>query len=117
MSRFWGAPVDAGGPDYLNAVAEIATTLSPHDLLAALQALEHAAGRERPYRNAPRTLDLDLLLYGDVVLDMKPTSKTDIDPFEEIIEHVKEAKGVELDTELSVDDLKELVAKFKIRGG
>lgn len=52
-------------------------------------------------------------MYGDVVLGMKPVNKNDIDPFEEIIEHVKEAKGVELDTELSVDDLKELVAKFK----
>ena len=63
-SLYRSAPVDAHGPDYLNAVAEIATTLGPHALLAALQALEHAAGRERPYRNAPRTLDLDLLLYG-----------------------------------------------------
>ena len=52
-------------------------------------------------------------MYGDVVLGMKPENKNDIDPFEEIIEHVKEAKGVELDTELSVDDLKELVVKFK----
>jgi len=48
-----------------------------------------------------------------VVLGMKPVNKNDIDPFEEIIEHVKESKGVELDTQLSVDDLKELVAKFK----
>lgn len=64
-SLYRSAPVDAGGPDYVNAVAEIATTLGPHALLAALQALEQAAGRERPYRNAPRTLDLDLLLYGD----------------------------------------------------
>ncbi|MDR1592054.1 MAG: pyruvate, phosphate dikinase [Prevotellaceae bacterium] len=52
-------------------------------------------------------------MYGDVVLGMKPENKNDIDPFEEIIEEVKTAKGVELDTELSVDDLKELVAKFK----
>lgn len=52
-------------------------------------------------------------MYGDVVLGMKPANKNDIDPFEEIIEHVKEAKGVKLDTELTVDDLKELVAKFK----
>jgi pyruvate,orthophosphate dikinase len=52
-------------------------------------------------------------MYGDVVLGMKPENKNDIDPFEEIIEHIKEAKGVELDTELSVDDLKEMVAKFK----
>ena len=58
------APVDAGGPDYLNAVAEISTFLSPQQLLEGLQALELAAGRERPYRNAPRTLDLDILLWG-----------------------------------------------------
>lgn len=64
------APIDAGGPDYLNAVAAIDTALEPLALLAALQAIEQAHGRERPYRNAPRTLDLDLLLYGDLVLDM-----------------------------------------------
>ena len=52
-------------------------------------------------------------MYGDVVLGMKPANKNDIDPFEEIIEHIKEEKGVKLDTELNVDDLKELVAKFK----
>ena len=58
------APIDSSGPDYLNAVAEIATTLTAPDLLTTLQAIEQGAGRERPYRNAPRTLDLDLLLYG-----------------------------------------------------
>ena len=52
-------------------------------------------------------------MYGDVVLDLKPVSKTDIDPFEEIIEEVKHKKGVKNDTELSVEDLKELVTKFK----
>ncbi len=52
-------------------------------------------------------------MYGDVVLDLKPTSKTDIDPFEEIIEEIKHKKGVKNDTELTVDDLKELVVKFK----
>ena len=52
-------------------------------------------------------------MYGDVVLDMKPTSKTDIDPFEEILEEVKHAKGVINDNELSVEALKELVTKFK----
>ncbi len=52
-------------------------------------------------------------MYGDVVLDLKPTSKTDIDPFEEIIEEVKHKKGIKNDTELSVEDLKELVTKFK----
>jgi 2-amino-4-hydroxy-6-hydroxymethyldihydropteridine diphosphokinase len=59
------APVDATGPDYLNAVVEIDTRLDPFSLLAQLQQLENLAGRERPYQNAPRTLDLDLLLYGD----------------------------------------------------
>ncbi len=52
-------------------------------------------------------------MYGDVVLGMKPTNKEDIDPFEEIIEDLKKEKGVKLDNELSVDDLKELVTKFK----
>jgi len=52
-------------------------------------------------------------MYGDVVLGMKPTNKEDIDPFEQIIEDVKHEKGVELDNDLSVDDLKELVARFK----
>lgn len=58
------APLNASGPDYINAVAAIETALFAHDLLAHLQALEAAAGRQRPYPNAPRTLDLDLLLYG-----------------------------------------------------
>ena len=52
-------------------------------------------------------------MYGDVVLGMKPVNKDDIDPFEAIIEEVKEAKGVKLDNELDVDDLKTLVVKFK----
>ena len=52
-------------------------------------------------------------MYGDVVLGMKPVNKEDIDPFEAIIEEVKEAKGVKLDNELAVEDLQELVAKFK----
>jgi len=64
-SLYRSAPVDAGGPDYLNAVAELHTQLPALALLHALQAIEQAAGRERPYRNAPRTLDLDVLLYGD----------------------------------------------------
>jgi 2-amino-4-hydroxy-6-hydroxymethyldihydropteridine diphosphokinase len=62
------APVDASGPDFINAVAELSTELTPHALLASLQALEQAAGRTRPWRNAPRTLDLDLLMHGDAVL-------------------------------------------------
>ena len=53
-------------------------------------------------------------MYGDVVLGMKPTNKDDIDPFEAIIEDVKHAKGVKLDNELDVNDLKELVKRFKV---
>lgn len=64
-SLYRTAPIDSCGPDYLNAVAEVSTTLTAPALLAALQAIEQAHGRERPYRNAPRTLDLDLLLYGE----------------------------------------------------
>lgn len=55
-------------PDYINAVAMVETALSPLALLEALQALEHAHGRERSARWGPRTLDLDLLLYGDLML-------------------------------------------------
>ncbi len=62
-------PVDATGPDYINAVAEISTTLTAPALLLALQGLEATAGRQRPYRNAPRTLDLDVLLYGSAQID------------------------------------------------
>lgn len=68
-SLYRTAPIDSSGPDYINAVAEVATTLSPHVLLTELQGLELAAGRERPYLNAPRTLDLDILLYGALTLD------------------------------------------------
>ena len=61
-------PVDAPGqPDYVNAAAGVDTELSAAQLLAALQDIEQRHGRERPYPNAPRTLDLDLLLYDDAV--------------------------------------------------
>ena len=66
------APIDSGGPDYINAVVEIETVLPAPELLLHLQRIEHEAGRARPYRNAPRTLDLDLLLYGDARID-RPT--------------------------------------------
>lgn len=69
-SLYLTAPIDSSGPDYRNAVAELATSLSAHALLLQLQRLELLAGRERPYRNAPRTLDLDLLLYGDARIAM-----------------------------------------------
>lgn len=64
-SLYRSAPVGANGPDFINAVAQLSSRLTAPDLLVALQALENAAGRQRPYPNAPRTLDLDLLLYGD----------------------------------------------------
>jgi 2-amino-4-hydroxy-6-hydroxymethyldihydropteridine diphosphokinase len=63
-SLYRTAPIDSSGPDYFNAVAEVTTTLTAPNLLAALQTIEQAAGRERPYVNAPRTMDLDVLLYG-----------------------------------------------------
>ena len=63
------APHQAAGPDFINAVARLETALTAMELLEALQALENAAGRERPYHHAPRTLDLDLLLYGQQRID------------------------------------------------
>jgi 2-amino-4-hydroxy-6-hydroxymethyldihydropteridine diphosphokinase len=66
-SLYRSAPVDAEGPDFLNAVARVDTTLPPEVLLDALQAIEQAHGRQRSHRNAPRTLDLDLLAWGDAV--------------------------------------------------
>ena len=68
-SLYRSAPVDSSGPDYINAVVQVTTGLSAPALLRELQALEIAAGRERPFPNAPRTLDLDLLLYGDARID------------------------------------------------
>jgi len=73
-SLYKTAPLDsdagsAPGDDYLNAVVEVETGLAAPILLEHLQQIEQAAGRERPYRNAPRTLDLDLLLYGSARID------------------------------------------------
>jgi 2-amino-4-hydroxy-6-hydroxymethyldihydropteridine diphosphokinase len=68
-SLYLSAPLDSSGPDYVNAVALVDTELGALDLLHALQALENLAGRERPFRNAPRTLDLDLLWLGEVKID------------------------------------------------
>ena len=64
-SFYRSAPVDATGPDYINAVLHLETRLNAYEALLAFQTLENLAGRVRPYRNAPRTLDIDLLLYGD----------------------------------------------------
>ena len=63
------APYEATGPEFVNAVAIYETGLQPLELLDALQNLENIAGRERPFANAPRTLDLDIIFYGDVALD------------------------------------------------
>ncbi|MCA1325301.1 2-amino-4-hydroxy-6-hydroxymethyldihydropteridine diphosphokinase [Herbaspirillum sp. alder98] len=68
-SLYRTAPVDAGGDDYVNAVAAVATDLTPQALLHALQEIERQHGRQRSYRNAPRTLDMDLLLHGEQRLD------------------------------------------------
>ena len=69
-SRHDTAPVDVTGeqPRYLNAAVVGSTTLTAHELLAAMQAIEAERGRTRPFVNAPRTLDLDLVLYGDAIV-------------------------------------------------
>jgi 2-amino-4-hydroxy-6-hydroxymethyldihydropteridine diphosphokinase len=68
-SLYRSAPVGySNQPDFINAVAEVATGLAPRELLDALLALEHRRGRVRDFPNAPRTLDLDIILYGDLAL-------------------------------------------------
>lgn len=67
-SLYRTAPLQASGPDFINAVAALSTRLSAFELLFALQQMENAQGRQRPYLNAPRTLDLDILLYGDATI-------------------------------------------------
>lgn len=68
-SLYRSAPVGyADQPDFINAVAMIETALAPHALLAALLDIERTNGRVREFPNAPRTLDLDIVLYGDVIL-------------------------------------------------
>jgi len=69
-SLYRTAPIGiAHQPDFINAVAALATTLAPHDLLDELFAVEASFGRRRDYHHAPRTLDLDLLLYDGEVID------------------------------------------------
>lgn len=63
------APIDAPGPIYVNAAAKIKTTLAPLPLLGLLRQTEWDHGRERHFKNAPRTLDLDLLLYDELWLE------------------------------------------------
>jgi 2-amino-4-hydroxy-6-hydroxymethyldihydropteridine diphosphokinase len=64
---YQSAPVEATGDDYVNAVIEIETQLTPYGLLHVCQAIEQEFGRERPYSNAPRTLDLDILFFEGVI--------------------------------------------------
>jgi len=61
-------PAEGLGPSYLNGVVKIRTDLGPHDLLVQLQSIEKALGRVRTYKNAPRIIDLDILLYGQKVI-------------------------------------------------
>ena len=68
-SLYTSAPIEAGGDDFVNAVVRLETLLEAHALLHQLQRIEQLFGRERPFRNAPRTLDLDLLLYGSAVIN------------------------------------------------
>lgn len=68
-SLYRTAPIDAGGDDYYNVVVKLETSLSAQALLALCHRIEHQFGRERPFHNAPRTLDLDIVLYGDACID------------------------------------------------
>jgi 2-amino-4-hydroxy-6-hydroxymethyldihydropteridine diphosphokinase len=69
-SLYTSTPFEAEGPDFVNAVIGIQTTLLPLALLQALQKIERTAKRQRPYKNAPRTLDLDVLLYDDLQIQI-----------------------------------------------
>ena len=77
---------------------------------AAVEGIAKKSGNDRFAWDSYRRF---VQMYGDVVMEMKPESKEDIDPFEEIIDKLKEEKGVNLDTDLSTDDLKEMVKRFK----
>jgi 2-amino-4-hydroxy-6-hydroxymethyldihydropteridine diphosphokinase len=68
-SLYRTAPIDAGGDDFFNLVVKLETALPVRHLLALCHKIEHHFGRERPYRNAPRTLDIDILLYGEHCID------------------------------------------------
>ncbi|MGI4860302.1 MAG: 2-amino-4-hydroxy-6-hydroxymethyldihydropteridine diphosphokinase [Janthinobacterium lividum] len=68
-SLYRTAPIDAEGDDFYNCVVAVGTLLPARQLLDLCLGVEHEFGRERPYRNAPRTLDIDILLYGDERID------------------------------------------------
>ena len=100
--------VRSGAPVSMPGMMDTILNLGLND--EVVEGLARKTGNERFAYDSYRRF---VQMYGDVVLGMKPENKNDIDPFEAIIEEVKEHKGVHLDTELSVDDLKELVTKFK----
>jgi 2-amino-4-hydroxy-6-hydroxymethyldihydropteridine diphosphokinase len=68
-SLYQTAPFEASGPDFVNAVIALSTRLDVRELLSKMQQLENIQHRARPFKNAPRTLDLDILLYGDSVIN------------------------------------------------
>ncbi len=100
--------VRSGAPVSMPGMMDTVLNLGINDEVA--ETLAKKSGNERFAWDSYRRF---VQMYGDVVLGMKPQNKNDIDPFEEIIEAVKTAKGVKFDTELDVDDLKQLVKLFK----
>ena len=100
--------VRSGAPVSMPGMMDTVLNLGINDEVA--ETLAKKSGNERFAWDSYRRF---VQMYGDVVLGMKPQNKNDIDPFEEIIEAVKTAKGVKFDTELDVDDLKQLVMLFK----
>ena len=109
------APIDSSGPNYINTVASLDTSLGPQELLAVLQKIELLHDRERPYINAPRTLDLDLLLYDDIKLD----SPTLIIPHPRIHQRafvLKPLYDIAGDLQLAQGSIQTLLAKCKDQG-
>ncbi|MBO4813665.1 MAG: pyruvate, phosphate dikinase [Muribaculaceae bacterium] len=100
--------VRSGAPVSMPGMMDTVLNLGINDAVA--ETLAEKSGNPRFAWDSYRRF---VQMYGDVVLGMKPKNKTDIDPFEEIIENVKKEKGVKFDTELEVDDLKNLVELFK----
>ena len=100
--------VRSGAPVSMPGMMDTVLNLGINDEVA--ETLAKKSGNERFAWDSYRRF---VQMYGDVVLGMKPQNKNDIDPFEEIIEAVKTSKGVKFDTELDVDDLKQLVKLFK----
>jgi pyruvate, orthophosphate dikinase len=100
--------VRSGAPASMPGMMDTVLNLGLND--AAVEGIAKKSGNERFAWDSYRRF---VQMYGDVVLGMKPETKEDEDPFEVILHEAKHAKGVELDTDLSVDDLKQIVSKFK----